>query len=96
MVLKTERNEIYKLCGTRLGENMHPRNGNNLPMTEKLAAYAIELDRRTDIAARSRRLVGKGRQGTCDLKQMGAQGMQRTCGLGALPGKRKKSLPDGD
>ena len=52
MVLKTERNEIYKLCGTRLGENMHPRNGNNLPMTEKLAAYAIELDRRTDIAAR--------------------------------------------
>jgi len=58
--------------------------------------YAIELDRRTNIAARSRRLIGKGRQRTGNLKQMGTEGMQRTCRLGALPGKRKESLPDGD
>lgn len=58
--------------------------------------YAIELDRRTDIAARSRRLVCKGRQRTGDLEQMGTEGMQRTCRLGSLPGKRKESLPDGD
>ena len=43
-----------------------------------------------------RRLIGKGRQRTGNLKQMGTEGMQRTCRLGALLAKRKESLPDGD
>jgi len=37
--------------------------------------YAIELDRRTDIAARPRRFFGKGRQRTGNLEQMGTEGM---------------------
>lgn len=38
---------------------MQPGSGNDLPMSHSLIAYAIELDRRTDIAARSRRLFGE-------------------------------------